>query len=240
MSRAITKRLNWVVRCAREGAKWQCYVAVNVSYFPCLFSRADIEHHGVQPESLSYHSKLKWPLFPKVKAAIQYLMQAQKLSLFLSGLSDRKTRKLSRARGVKRQSLRGAPMPEQRRVGQVVIYTKRDRSQDGNQALITTNVYTLNTGWNILIFFLLTQDWLFCMDVQRFKNIQVILASGWMHHLEFELGPEVLSQERGVLLHMHVLLYMLAESDLLRLSSDLAPPWTAWLFYQCLSALSST
>ena len=79
VSRAIAKRSNWVVRGAREGAKRQCYVAVNISYFPCLFSRADIEHHGVQPESPSYHSKLKWFLFPKVKAAI---MQAQKLSNF--------------------------------------------------------------------------------------------------------------------------------------------------------------
>ena len=60
VSRAIAKQSSWVVRGAREGAKRQCYVAVNISYFSCLFSRADIEQHRVQPESLSYHSKLKW------------------------------------------------------------------------------------------------------------------------------------------------------------------------------------
>ena len=109
-----------------ETAMLCCTLAINI-YFPCLFSRADIEHYGVQPESLSYHSKLKWLLFPKVKAAI---LQAQKLSnfspqgsLFLSGLSDRETRKLSRARGTKRRTLRGARMPEQRRAGQLVDYS---------------------------------------------------------------------------------------------------------------------
>ena len=40
--------------------------------------------------------------------------------MFLSGLSDRETRKLSRARGAKRRTLRGARMPGQRRAGQLV------------------------------------------------------------------------------------------------------------------------
>ena len=54
VSRAIAKRSNWVVHGAREGAKRQCYVAVTLAIFPVFF-----------PESLSYHSKLKWVLFPK-------------------------------------------------------------------------------------------------------------------------------------------------------------------------------
>ena len=39
---------------------WQSHI---VAVFPCSFFRA-VEHHGVQPESLSYHSKLTWLLFP--------------------------------------------------------------------------------------------------------------------------------------------------------------------------------
>ena len=107
MSRAIAKRSCWVIRGSKEGAKRQCCVAVNISYFPCLFSRADIEHHGVQPESLSYYSKLKWLLLPKSKLPLSKLKDEHFFSigeLFISGLSDREARKLSRARGAKRRS----------------------------------------------------------------------------------------------------------------------------------------
>ena len=67
VSRAIAKRSvvdGWSVAPGRE--RNGNVLTFIISYFPCLFSRADIEHHGVQPESLSYHAKLlKWLLFQK-------------------------------------------------------------------------------------------------------------------------------------------------------------------------------
>ena len=100
-------RSSWEVRGTREGAKRQCYVAVNIGSFPCLFPRADIEHHDVLPESLSYHSKLKWLLFQSKSCCYASSTKSNFYpsgSLFISGLSDREARKLSRASGAKRSS----------------------------------------------------------------------------------------------------------------------------------------
>ena len=59
---------------AGDGTNRQCYVAVShliqlwqsdiVAVFSLLFFRAVEHRHGVQPESLSYHSKLTWLLIP--------------------------------------------------------------------------------------------------------------------------------------------------------------------------------
>ena len=73
---------------AGEGTKGQCYVAVShliqlwqsrsdiVVVFSLLFFRA-VEHHGVQPESLCFHSKLTWLLIPCC------YLQAQPWAIFL-------------------------------------------------------------------------------------------------------------------------------------------------------------
>ena len=70
VSRVIAKRSSWVEpgRERNGNVMWQSHItAVAVShcscFFPCSLFRA-VEHHGVQPESLSYHSKLTWLLFP--------------------------------------------------------------------------------------------------------------------------------------------------------------------------------
>ena len=52
-------------------------------------------------------------------------------------------------------------------------------------------------------YYLLTQDWSFFTDVQRFENIEdikVTLAFARMYHLEF--GADALRQTRDVRLHM--------------------------------------